>query len=516
MSDSTEYNENKKNGESEELDEQQFITEKIVNKRKKRWLRRLITFFFVIFCAVIFGLVARYVFLVSGDAMADILGIEIPVYRDTVYIYKEKTPVPTPKPSNTPAAPKTTPTPTATPTPKTVATPTGVLSETPGLQPSPEILPTEAPEITVTPRPEVTQDPDATPGAEITVTPEPDEKLAVVVGEVAEEDPAKEKTVYSYSKFMEEVMEVTEIVGGCIASVDGVSSGVSFLGDVYEIRTNTTGLVVAQDGVDVLILTDYASLEDSANIEVKFNNSDKAYAGKLYNYDRDLGLAIVGVTVASLEEEVFQGMQYAVLCKADDIENGCPVFELGRANGYPDSLSFGIVSSRGNRYEVKDAEIIYFTSNWQNYTGASGFVFNMDGYVLGLLTHSIRANEEDTIPCFVTLCTLEDEINILLNGKKLLYFGIVANSIPGIIRENGGVEYGIYLNRVMAASPAYVAGLRVGDVITAINGEKVSNMQDFMDVLSSSEATQALNITYLRGYAGGSREMSAYVILQSK
>ena len=72
-------------------EEQQFITEKIVSKRKKKWIRRLITFFFVIFCAVVFGLVARYVFLVSGDFMSDFLGIEIPVYRDTVYIYKEKT-----------------------------------------------------------------------------------------------------------------------------------------------------------------------------------------------------------------------------------------------------------------------------------------------------------------------------------------------------------------------------------------------------------------------------------------
>ncbi|MCR5584116.1 MAG: PDZ domain-containing protein [Lachnospiraceae bacterium] len=516
MSERTDFDENKKSEDNDNFDEQQFITEKIVNKRKKRWLRRLITFVFVIFCAVIFGLVARYVFLVSGGAMADILGIEIPVYRDTVYIYKEKTPTPTPRPTSTPVVPKNTPTPTVTATPKIVATPTNVLSETPGIQPSPEVTATVTPEVTVTPSPIVTQDPNVTPSPEITITPDPEDKLAVVVGEVGDEDPDVEKPVYSYSKFMEEVMQVTEIVNGCIASVDGVSSGISFLGDVYEIRTNTTGLVVAQDGVDVLILTDYASLEDSETIEVTFNNSEKTYAGKLYNYDKDLGLAIVGVSVSSLEEEMFQSMQYAVLCKAEDIENGCPVFELGRANGYPDSLSFGIVSSRGNRYEVKDAEITYFTSNWQNYAGASGFVFNMDGYVLGILTHAIRANEEDTIPCFVTLCTLEDEINILLNGKKLLYFGILANAIPGVIRENGGVEYGIYLNQVMAASPAYVAGLRVGDVITSINGEKVSSMQDFMNVLSSSEATQALNVTYLRGYAGGSKEMSAYVILQSK
>lgn len=515
MSERSDFDENNAIRE-DNAEEQQFITEKIVSKRKKKWIRRLITFFFVIFCAVVFGLVARYVFLVSGDFMSDFLGIEIPVYRDTVYIYKEKTPVPTPRPTDTPIAPKKTPTPTITVKPKATATPTGEAVQTKAPLATPDLTPSVTPIVTAEPTPELTQEPTITPGIEITLTPEPDDKLAVVVGNDDDQTPEKPKTPYSYSKFMEEVMEVTEIVSGSIASVDGVSKGISFLGDVYEIRTNTTGLVVAQDGVDVLILTDYVSLEDSENIEVRFYNNDKTYAAKLYSFDKDLGLAIVGVPISTLEVDLFQSMQYAVLCRGEDIENGCPIFELGRANGYPDSLSFGIVSSRGNRYEVKDAEIVYFTSNWQNYSGASGFVFNMDGYVLGILTHSIRADEENSIPCFVTLCTLEDEINILLNGGKLLYFGILANNVPGVIRDSDGVAYGIYLNQVVAASPAYAAGLRVGDVITAVNGERVTNMSEFMDILSNSAPTQALNVSYLRSYAGGSKEMSAYVILQSK
>ena len=158
----------------------------------------------------------------------------------------------------------------------------------------------------------------------------------------------------------------------------------------------------------------------------------------------------------------------------------------------------------------------YFTTDWQNYSGASGFVFNMGGYVLGTLTHKIRANEENIIPCFVTLCTLEDELNKLLNGGRLVNFGVYAKELPGSIKNAGTVKNGIYLNQVVGASPAYNAGLRVGDVITSINGEEITDMIKFMDVLSNASTGQVLTVTYMRSTPGGFRELTANVLLSSR
>ncbi len=525
MSEFTEFDENSKNTDNTTSEEQQFITEKIVSKRKKKWFRRLITFIFVILCAIVFGIVARYFFLISGDALVEILGIEIPVYRETVYVYKDKTPTPLPKPSATPIVSRATLTPRvlATPTPTVAVTPTHAVKTTPEPSGTPQVTAVITPEasatpgVDVTPSGTVTETPVPTPGAETTQTAELTPTPTPVEGmDPGKKDGDDEKPVYSYVKFMEEVMSVTEDVKGSIASVDGISTGTDFLGNIYEIRTNTTGLILNQDGVDILILTDYLSIEDSASVEVTFEGDEKAYPGEIYNYDKDLGLAIIGVAISSLDQEKLEGMQYAVMCEEEEIKVGSPVFELGRANGYPDSLSFGLISSRNNHYEVKDAEICYFTTDWLNYSGASGFAFNMDGKVLGILTHTIKADAEDTLPCFITLCALEDELNILLNGGHGVYFGILANALPRKIKYKGSVEYGIFLNQVMAASPAYTAGLRAGDVITAINGQSVSNMEEFMDVLSSSFATQALNVSYVRSYAGGFKEMSAYVILGAK
>ncbi len=524
MSDSTNFDEKNMGTNPETEDEQQFIKEKIVNKRKKKRFRRLITFLFVVLCGCAFGVVARYAFLVSGDYLVEHFGIDIPEYRQTVSVYKEDPPTPTPTPTRTPTpTPRSTPTksvasytpkPTAQVSPVSTAAPTQFAKVTDTPIEMPTVTPTQEPVLTTTPETEVTPGPEPTGDADVSPTPDPDEKPSVTVDDGNEA--AKEKTPYSYSKFMSEVMEVAQTVDDCIVSVSGIRTGTGFLKEEYEIRSNTTGLLLQQDGVDLLILTDFASIEDASYIEVSFNGSEKAFSGDLYSYDKELGLAIVGVPIVLLDEGMFDNMKYAVLCKEDDIENGLPVFELGRANGFPDSLSFGVVSSRGNLYEVKDGVINYFTTNWQNYVGASGFVFNMEGKVLGMLTHSLKADEENSIPCFVTLYTLEDEINILLNGGSLIHIGIYANNLPQMIKDVSNVENGIYLNRVIAGSPAYMAGLRVGDIITDINGIKLMNMYVFMDVLTDSSSAQTLNVNYVRRISGETKKMSTNVALNGK
>ncbi len=503
MSEEKGFDEKQKNNDPDLLEEQQFITEKIVSKRKKRWIRRLFTFLFVILCAAGFGVTARYFFLVSGDELIKLFKIEIPVVRETVYVYTEKTPAPTPKPSPTVAAKASvTPVPGATVTPSPTKKPDDVPKTT--SEPTPILSVTPFPSAEITPEPDVT----ATP--EITLTPTPGEDPGNNGN-----DP-EEKAVYSYVRFMEEVMEVAQNVKGSIASVDGISTGTSFLGDEYEIRTNTTGLLLGQDGVDVLILTDLASLEEVSRVEVRLEGSDKVYAAKVYNFDRDFGLAIVSVPISSMEKEVFDSLVYGVTCRPEDIKNGLPVFELGRANGYPDSLSFGIISSRGNVYGIKDAEISYFTTNWQIYSGASGFVFNMDGYVVGMLTQSVPASTDRQVPCFITLSAIEDELNILLNGGKLVNLGIYANSYSGYGDDKEEKVTGLYVYQVVAASPAYTAGLRIGDMIVEINGNRMTGMAELMDILTASAPQQPLSIKYYRRSPEGLRELSGVAVLTSK
>ena len=506
MSDFTEFDEKPKSGENDKTDEQQFITEKIINKRKKRWLRRFITFLFVIVCAITFGVLARFFFLISGEPLINILGLEVPLTREQVSTLTEKTPTPTPKP-------------TFTPTPKP--------SVTPKLLPT-RIVETQAPDATQipTPTPETTavvtmeaagtptEKPAASPAATGEVTPEFTPLLVPSVTP-AIEDPDKEKDPYErfIDKYMNEVRVAAQSVSGTIVSVAGVITGINYAGDNYESRTYTAGLIMGQDGVDVLILTDYAKLENVSWVEVTFSDNEKVFTGEIYNYDVDMGLAIVGVAISSLDEGMFETMEYGVLCKTEDITNWTPVFELGRTEDYPEALAFGFINTSDNVEPARDSQIKYFTTQWMHMTDAKGFVFNMDGYVLGMEFHPQINNPNEERPSFISLCELKDELDILLNGGKRVQFGIKASALPRIIKERGDISNGIYLNQVIARSPAYNAGLRVGDIIIEINGEAIMGVDRFMDILSNASVSQALNVVYFRNYPDGLKKMTAHVIL---
>jgi serine protease Do len=62
-----------------------------------------------------------------------------------------------------------------------------------------------------------------------------------------------------------------------------------------------------------------------------------------------------------------------------------------------------------------------------------------------------------------------------------------------------GVDHGILITEVVAGSPAEAAGLEVGDVITAIGGQEVSDARNLLAAITSQGIGQPVEITYFRG-----------------
>ena len=82
-----------KSGNEEKLDNDLVITEKIVNKRKERWIRRGFTFLFVVLCAAAFGIVFRISFALTGKKIPGSLQNNAE-YREEVSLNKKTTPTP--------------------------------------------------------------------------------------------------------------------------------------------------------------------------------------------------------------------------------------------------------------------------------------------------------------------------------------------------------------------------------------------------------------------------------------
>lgn len=484
----------------QEKQEHPFIQEQIVSKRKKRVLKRLSTFGFVVLMAVVFGLVACAVFLTAEEPMREWLG-KTDGSRQPVDLPKPTTltltPTPTVRATVTPAPTKIPPEPTraiSTPEPTEYPEPTATVTPEPvrpvvtpgGEEPEPTPLPTALPTAAVTQQPEY---PVVTPGGE--------------------------ELELSYLLMYQAIRKQAEAAEKGLVSIDAVVENRDWFQEVYQTRTRTSGLVVGNDGIDLLILTDYAVMSGANAIEVTFFD-DSVVNGTLFSYDADFGIAIVAVPLTQIAEETLSGTRIAILADEESIFIGEPILALGAPNGYRGSMELGMVTSLGAAVPVVDGQLRYFTTNLTNYTQGHGFLFSLQGEVLGMISHSVAENSETALSTAVTLDAIRGVIVRLLNNMEYTYFGIKGLDLPRELQEASGAAAGIYVSEVLAASPAMTAGVRSGDILIAADGKALTKMQDLTELVLSNTTKNTVTVTLLRMQGTEIRQTSVTVLLQKK
>lgn len=488
----------------QEKQEHPFIQEQIVSKRKKRVLKRLATFGFVVFMAVIFGLVACAVFLAAEEPLREWLG-----RTDS-----SRQPVDLPKPTTLTLTP--TPTIRITMTPA----PTRVLPEPTRASITPKPTKQPEPTATVTPEPE---EPVVTPGGEgMEPTPLPTVQPTAAATEPTKQPeptatitPGAGESEQAYLLMYQAIRKQAEAAEKGLVALDAVVENRDWFQEVYQTRTRTSGLVVGNDGIDLLILTDYAVISGANAIEVTFFD-DRIVNGTLFSYDADFGIAIVAVPLTQIAEETLSGVRTAILAEEESISIGNPILALGAPNGYRGSMELGMVTSLGAAVPVVDGQLRYFTTNLTNYTQGHGFVFSLRGEVLGMISHSVAADSETALSTAISLDAIRAVIVRLLNNMDYTYFGIKGTDLPRELQEASGAAAGIYVSEVLAASPAMTAGVRSGDILIAADGKALTRLQDLTELVLSSTTKNNVAITLLRMQGTEIRQTSVTVQLQKK
>ena len=325
-----------------------FINEKIVPKRKKRWMRKLGTMLFVVCMAAVFGVVAQLVFLLSGEYL-----------REWLHIETERQQVNLPQPTKVEGEGMVTRKPRQTATP--------IVKEW-----SEHIVPTKIPANQIqgtlpTPSPVTGQaEPQQTPVPEPTAT-----KVPTINPPVPTKQPEnkEENTEYYlttdtsllYLQMYDAIRTVAEEVSDSLVIVEAIEQGVDWFQEVYENRTRTTGLILGNDGVDLLILVGTEQFSGATSLNVFFG--EEVLSGRIYSMDRDYGLAVIAVSLSELSEELLEQIQMGLPAQKEDIVIGTPVIALGAPNGYEGSMEFGMITSLGSTVSVTDGELAYFTTN---------------------------------------------------------------------------------------------------------------------------------------------------------
>ena len=151
------------------------------------------------------------------------------------------------------------------------------------------------------------------------------------------------------------MLEVTEKPKRALVTVIGITNQMDYFNQNYENQQQISGLIVADNGQDLFILTEYRIVENVERIQVTF--WDETMVDATYQrHDPSTGLTIVKVDESKLDEETRDGLAVAPLGSSYLVSQGDPVVAVGSPVGYSDSIAYGVVTSVTNKISALDNE----------------------------------------------------------------------------------------------------------------------------------------------------------------
>lgn len=317
-----------------------------------------------------------------------------------------------------------------------------------------------------------------------------------------------------YKQLYKDMLEVAEKPKHALVTVIGISNQMDYFNQNYETQQQISGLVVAENGQDIFVLTEYRVVENVERIQVTF--WDGTMMDAIYQkHDSNTGLTILKVPLADLGQETLDGIEIAPLGNSYSVTQGEPIFALGSPIGYSDSVAYGVVTSVNNKISTIDTEYNLLTTDIIGSKEGSGILVNLDGEIVGIIAQNY-SSEDKNIITGLAISQIKKLIEQLSNNQQLPYLGIKGQDVTSEISEKTGIPKGILVKTVQPDSPAMMSGIKEYDVIVRFGDDKVSTVKQYHEKLSKCDPGQVIQVTAMRKGAEGYVEVPFEVVIGEK
>ena len=301
-----------------------------------------------------------------------------------------------------------------------------------------------------------------------------------------------EVTLEDYSVLFAQFRGLAREVKKSTVTVTALNNDVDWFNEAYESRDQATGLIIGDNGVELLILTKYCGIESCDGMHVTFVDGSVA-AAALKKYDVTTGLAIISVNLSDISEETGGKISKAVLGNSLRLEAGTPALAIGRVDGNEGSMKVGTLTSVSHRQSVVDAEYTILTTDMTRVSGADGVLVNLKGEVIGIIQEQhLEENTQNVLSAYA-ISDMKSLLEHLSNNQDVTYLGIKGGAVTPEA-QSAGVPSGVYVTEVVMESPAMKGGIQNGDILQAVNGQKISSMTELSEVLHRLSDKQNISL----------------------
>ena len=299
-------------------------------------------------------------------------------------------------------------------------------------------------------------------------------------------------------------LSLQEIYKKCIGSV------VSITASAQSGKSSGTGIVLSADGY---LITNHHVIENAQVIAVQ-TSDDRQFQASIIGSDEASDLAVLKVDATDLQPAEFGD--------SGKLAVGDRVVAIGDPLGAQlrGTMTSGIVSAINRDLEVNDRTMTLIQTDAALNNGNSGGpLINEYGQVIGINTMKLRSYYSTTaeglgfaIPMAVAKPILEELMeNGYVAGRPAI--GISYDTLPLAFRIYYNLPEGVYISAVYDGSDAQAKGVAAGDIITAVNGTRVTSIDELNRVKNQFTAGDSITLTLYNG--GSYRDVEVTLIDQA-
>ena len=283
------------------------------------------------------------------------------------------------------------------------------------------------------------------------------------------------------------VVPIAKKVSPAIVAISTKAQVRDWFGDIYESGGTGSGIIIDRDGH---IVTNNHVIDGASNISVILSDG-KEIPAKILGRDSQSDLAVLKVDQKNLP--------VAELGDSSKLEVGELAVAIGSPMGtdYAGSVTAGIISGLDRRIQMEQKTLnLIQTDAAINPGNSGGALVNAEGKVIGINTLKLAQNKVEGMGFAIPINEAKPIIEQLIQNKKVVrpILGIAGETISEEVAKQYNVPVGLLVRQVSPLSGADRAGIQRGDIITKIDEEKITSIEDVIRIVQKHKVGDTVRV----------------------
>ncbi|MCS7196191.1 MAG: Do family serine endopeptidase [Aquificaceae bacterium] len=261
-----------------------------------------------------------------------------------------------------------------------------------------------------------------------------------------------------------------------------------------ERRSLGSGVIIDYRKGKFYILTNSHVVQGAKAIRVRFDRHTEKRA-RLVGIDPKTDVAVIEVDdrdIPNPENRVVR------LGDSDKLKVGQLVIAIGNPYGLERTVTVGVISALKRAIGITQYESFIQTDAAINPGNSGGPLVNIRGEVIGVNTAILAEGQGLGFAIPINLARWVAD-QLIEKGRVVRgWLGVVIQDISPEMAENLGVKEGVIIAQIMPGSPADKGGLKVGDIVVEVEGQKVSEVRELQFKIMKMEPGKEMSLKVIR------------------